>query len=55
MAKDLEEKVEGVLLFPSVVKAGFKIGGEYGEGVLRVKSEKGEISSSPNMSYTSIY
>jgi lipid-binding SYLF domain-containing protein len=28
---------DGVLVFPDVVKAGFGIGGEYGEGALRVK------------------
>jgi lipid-binding SYLF domain-containing protein len=27
---------QGVLVFPSVIKAGFGIGGEYGEGALRV-------------------
>ncbi|MEA3240704.1 MAG: YSC84-related protein [Pseudomonadota bacterium] len=30
------QKAKGVLVFPSVVKAGFFIGGEYGEGALRV-------------------
>ena len=29
-------KAKGYLIFPSVVKAGFVIGGKYGEGVLRV-------------------
>jgi len=29
-------KAKGVLVFPSVIKAGFFIGGEYGEGALRV-------------------
>jgi lipid-binding SYLF domain-containing protein len=29
-------KAKGVLVFPSVIKAGFVIGGEYGEGALRV-------------------
>jgi len=29
-------KAKGYLVFPSVVKAGFVIGGKYGEGVLRV-------------------
>jgi len=29
-------KAHGVLVFPSVIKAGFGIGGEYGEGALRV-------------------
>lgn len=30
------EKAKGILVFPSVIKAGFFIGGEYGEGALRV-------------------
>lgn len=29
-------KVKGYLVFPSVIKGGFIVGGEYGEGVLRV-------------------
>ncbi|MCB1747836.1 MAG: hypothetical protein H6977_08345 [Gammaproteobacteria bacterium] len=29
-------KAKGVLVFPEVVKAGFGIGGEYGEGALRI-------------------
>jgi lipid-binding SYLF domain-containing protein len=29
-------KANGVLVFPSIIKAGFVIGGEYGEGALRV-------------------
>jgi lipid-binding SYLF domain-containing protein len=29
----------GVLVFPSVIKAGFGIGGEYGEGALRIKGK----------------
>jgi lipid-binding SYLF domain-containing protein len=35
-AKDLASKAKGILIFPSVVKAGFGVGGEYGEGALRV-------------------
>lgn len=35
-AKDLALKAAGILVFPSVIKAGFGIGGEYGEGVLIV-------------------
>ena len=31
------QKVEGYLVFPEVIKAGIGIGGEFGEGVLRVK------------------
>ena len=30
------KKADGVLVFPEVVKAGFGIGGEYGEGALRI-------------------
>ena len=30
---------EGVLVFPDIIKAGFGIGGEYGEGALRVKGK----------------
>lgn len=29
-------RAAGVLVFPSVIKAGFGIGGEYGEGALRI-------------------
>jgi lipid-binding SYLF domain-containing protein len=36
-AEDLGKTAEGILVFPSVIKAGFGIGGEYGEGALRVK------------------
>ncbi len=34
--KELAEKAAGILIFPSVVKAGMVVGGEYGEGVLRI-------------------
>lgn len=30
------EKATGVLVFPDIIKAGFGIGGEYGEGALRI-------------------
>src|SRR5690349_8174790 len=35
-ARELIAKASGVLVFPSVIAAGLAIGGEYGEGVLRV-------------------
>ena len=38
-ARELAEKADGMLIFPSVYKAGIGIGGEYGEGVLRIKGE----------------
>lgn len=36
VARELAAKAKGILVFPSVVKAGFMVGGEYGEGALRV-------------------
>jgi len=33
-ARELASKAAGILVFPSVVKAGIGIGGEYGEGIL---------------------
>lgn len=33
-ARELATKAAGILVFPSVVKAGIGIGGEYGEGIL---------------------
>jgi lipid-binding SYLF domain-containing protein len=35
-AKEFFKSAKGVLVFPSVYKAGFGIGGEYGEGALRI-------------------
>ena len=33
-ARALGEKAKGILLFPSIVKGGFLVGGQYGEGLL---------------------
>jgi lipid-binding SYLF domain-containing protein len=35
-AQELANKAAGILVFPSVVKAGFGFGGEYGEGLLLI-------------------
>ena len=35
-AAELLEQAAGVLVFPDVVKMGFGVGGQYGEGVLQV-------------------
>ena len=35
-AHDLAGKAAGILVFPSVIKAGIGVGGEYGEGALRI-------------------
>ncbi|MFA5958217.1 YSC84-related protein [Hyphomicrobium sp.] len=36
-ARELANKSVGILVFPSVVKAGFGVGGEYGEGALMIE------------------
>ncbi len=35
-SRELVSKARGILVFPNVVKAGFIVGGQYGEGALRV-------------------
>ncbi|MBN4664777.1 hypothetical protein HUS70_06255 [Pandoraea nosoerga] len=35
-SRELVNRARGVLVFPSVLQAGFVVGGEYGEGALRV-------------------
>jgi len=39
VAKMLGEKAAAVLIFPNIVKAGFLVGGAYGEGALRKKGK----------------
>ena len=39
------KKSEGVLVFPRVIKAGIGIGGEYGEGALRISGKTVEYYS----------
>ena len=39
-------RADGVLIFPEIIKAGFGIGGEYGEGALRVGGSTVEYYSS---------
>jgi lipid-binding SYLF domain-containing protein len=39
------KKAQGVLVFPSVIKAGIGIGGEYGEGALRIGGRSVEYYS----------
>ena len=35
--RDLANKAVAILVFPTVIKAGFGIGGEYGEGALHIR------------------
>lgn len=38
-ANEFLKAAKGVLVFPGVIKAGFGIGGEYGEGALRIHNK----------------
>ncbi len=38
-AKEVIKKAKGILVFPKVFKVGIGIGGEYGEGALRVRGK----------------
>jgi lipid-binding SYLF domain-containing protein len=37
--RDLGARAFGILVFPTIIKAGWGIGGEYGEGALRVQGK----------------
>jgi lipid-binding SYLF domain-containing protein len=37
-AQALARKSKGILVFPSIVKAGFIVAGQYGDGVLRIRN-----------------
>lgn len=45
------EKAQGVLVFPEVLKAGFGIGGEYGEGALLVGGQTADYYSTAAASF----
>ncbi len=49
--KQLAEKSKGMLVFPSVGKAGIGIGGEYGEGALIINGEKVQYYSTAAASF----
>ena len=38
-AKELAKVAKGILVFPSIVKGGFIVGGQYGEGALRIEGK----------------
>jgi len=44
-ARELVAKARGTLVFPSVVSAGFVVGGSYGQGALRVHGHTSEYYS----------
>jgi len=49
--KELAEKAKGVLVFPSVVKGGFMVGGQYGEGALRKEGKTVAYYNTVSASY----
>src|SRR5512135_1165738 len=50
-AKVLAESAKGVLVFPGIVKAGFIVGGQYGQGALREQGKTVGYYSSVAASY----
>ena len=50
-SRELLNKARGVLIFPSVLAAGFGVGGEYGEGVLRVGGRSVDYYSTASASF----
>lgn len=51
VAKKLADKAEAILVFPSIVKAGLVIGGQFGEGVLRKDGKSIGYYKSGGISY----
>jgi lipid-binding SYLF domain-containing protein len=45
------EKAQGVLVFPEVLKAGFGVGGEYGEGALLIGGQTADYYSTAAASF----
>ena len=44
-SREMINKARGVLVFPSIIAAGFVVGGSYGEGALRVRGRTSEYYS----------
>jgi len=49
--EDLLKIAKGVLVFPSVIKGGFWVGGEYGEGALQIGGETVEYYNITSASF----
>jgi lipid-binding SYLF domain-containing protein len=50
-ARTMGEKAKGILVFPSIVKGGFVVGGQYGEGALLKDGEISGYYNTIQMSY----
>ena len=51
VAEKLSHSAEAVLVFPEIVKGGIGIGGQYGEGAMRVKGKTTEYYNTVSGSY----
>ncbi|CEN56005.1 BPSL1445 family SYLF domain-containing lipoprotein [Candidatus Methylopumilus turicensis] len=49
--KELASKAAGVLVFPTVMKAGFFVGGDYGEGALQIDGKTVDYYSTAAISF----
>jgi lipid-binding SYLF domain-containing protein len=49
-SRELVAKASGTLVFPSVIAAGFGVGGQYGEGGLRIRNKTVEYYSLASVS-----
>ena len=49
--KELASKAAGILVFPSIMKAGFLVGGDYGEGALQVAGKTVDYYSTAAISF----
>src|SRR5262249_8781822 len=50
-AKVLGDKAKGVLVFPSITKGGFIVGGQYGEGTLFINDKGAEFYNTAAASF----
>ena len=50
-AKALGQKAKGILVFPSIIKGGFLVGGQYGEGALLKEGKNVGYYSTVQVSY----
>jgi lipid-binding SYLF domain-containing protein len=51
IADNFLDMAKGVLVFPEVIKAGFVLGGEYGEGALRIGGQTADYYNTASASF----
>jgi lipid-binding SYLF domain-containing protein len=50
-AKELSKVAKGILVFPSIIKGGFIVGGQFGEGALRIAGKTAGYYNTAAASY----